>query len=131
MACRQIPGCFNENADYIRGTKGALIISGDSLRIVGENPWVCDTETPVRDMYEQEHVELFESIRNGSAKNDGEWMCHSTLLALMGRMSAYSGKRLTWKQLLASKEDLAPDDLKWDDSFTPHELAVPGKYKLL
>jgi predicted dehydrogenase len=134
MASRQIPGCFNENADYIRGTKGMLTINGSRVQIEGENPWSYAEEDAEkdRDMYDQEHVEFFESIRAGAARNDGEWMAHSTLVAIMGRMAAYSGKKVTWKHMLESKEDLAPaETLKWEDSFTPHATPLPGKYKLV
>ena len=53
-------------------------------------------------------------------------MCHSTLLGIMGRAAAYTGKRITWEQILNSTGDLAPDDLKWDSSFTPGPLPMPG-----
>lgn len=81
-------------------------------------------------MYQTEHNELFESIRNGDAKNDGEWMAHSTMLAILGRMAAYTGKKVTWEDALNSKEDLAPDDLKWNDEFDPGGIPMPGQTKL-
>ncbi len=134
VANRQIRNCANENADHIAGTKGSLIINGGRVQIMGETKWSYPEEDAERDrdMYDQEHVELFESIRNHQAKNDGEWMAHSSSLAIMGRMAAYSGKRITWEQLLASKEDLAPaESLHWDSSFTPHPMPLPGKYQLV
>jgi predicted dehydrogenase len=134
LASRQIPNCFNENADVIRGTKGTLLINGGRVQIIGEKNWSYSEEQAEqdRDMYDQEHVELFESIRKGQAKNDGEWMAHSSLVAIMGRMSAYTGKKVSWKHMLESKEDLAPEaTLNWGDSFTPHALPEPGNYKLV
>ena len=133
VANRQIPNCANENADYITGTKGSAIINGSRLQITGENKWSYpeDQAENDRDMYDQEHVDFFDSIRNGKAHNDGEWMTHSSLVAIMGRMAAYSGKRITWKQLLELNEDLAPEEtFKWDSNFEPHETPIPGKYKL-
>lgn len=133
VANRQIPNCANENADYITGTKGSAIINGSRVQIIGENKWSYPEEDMEkdRDMYDQEHVDFFDSIRNNKANNDGEWMCHSSLVAIMGRMAAYSGKKITWKQLLDSNEDLAPEEtFQWDSSFKPHETAIPGKYKI-
>ena len=83
------------------------------------------------DMYQTEHNELFESIRKGDAKNDGEWMAHSTMLAILGRMAAYTGQKVTWEDALNSKEDLAPDNLKWNDKFDPGGVPMPGKNKLV
>ncbi len=142
VANRQIPNCSNENADYITGTKGSAIINGPRVQITGPNKWSYPEEQAEkdRDMYDQEHVEFFDSIRNGKAHNDGEWMAHSSLVAIMGRMAAYTGQKITWKPsadgkwpgLQQSKEDLAPEEnFQWDSSFKPHETPIPGKYPLI
>jgi hypothetical protein len=126
LGSRQIPGCYNENADTIRGTKGSLIIGkGNKPFIDGEQRWRFDGES--KDMYQVEHDELFAAIRKGEVLNDGSWMLHSTMVGLMGRMAAYTGKKLTWKDAITSTEDLAPDDLKWGDKFTPTPMPMPGK----
>ncbi len=126
VASRQQPNCDSENADYIRGTKGVCIIGkGASPVIKGETDWRFRGED--NQMYTQEHIELFQSIRAGAPINDGAFMCHSTMLGIMGRMAAYTGKRVTWEQVLNSKDDLAPEDtLKWDSSFTPTPMPKPG-----
>ena len=124
VASRQQTNCDNENADYIRGTKGVCIIGkGAAPMIKGQTNWRYRGED--NEMYKQEHVELFTSIRAGAPISDA-WMCHSTLLGIMGRIAAYTGKRVTWQQVLDSKDDLAPDDLKWDSSFTPSPMPLPG-----
>jgi predicted dehydrogenase len=125
VASRQQVNCDGENADYIKGTKGTCIIGkGGRPYITGEKKWRFEGED--NDMYGQEHIELFQSIRSGKPVNDTEFMCHSTMLGIMGRMAAYTGKRVTWEQVINSKQDLAPDDLKWDSSFTPTPMPMPG-----
>ena len=69
---------------------------------------------------------MSEALRKGKPVYDGDWMCHSIFLGLMGRMAAYTGKRIKWEQIIDSKEDLAPDDLKWDSTFTPTPMPRPG-----
>ena len=129
VASRQQTNCDSENADYIRGTKGVCIIGkGAAPFIKGETNWRYRGED--NEMYKQEHMELFQSIRAGTPLND-PWMCHSTMLGIMGRMAAYTGKRVTWEQVLNSKDDLAPDDLKWDSSFTPSPMPKPGVTQLV
>ena len=77
----------------------------------------------------QEHTDLIESIRSGKPINELKNVAESTLTAIMGRMSAYTGKAVTWDQALESKEYLMPSKLEWASlPFPP--VAVPGKTKL-
>lgn len=101
---RQWPGAFNQNDDMVLGEKGVAIINGwdNDFRISGEKPWRFEGED--NDMYQTEHDELFAAIRAGKERNDGVWMARSTMLAIMARMSAYTGEKLTWEQALASQE---------------------------
>ena len=66
-------------------------------------------------MYQNEHDELFASIRSGKPINDGEWMAHSTLMGIMGRMAAYTGQEITWEQAMNSQEKLVPDAAGLED----------------
>ena len=130
LGSRQQRDCYGENHDYINGTKGtALIVRGNCV-IRGDENWRAGADLN-NDMYQTEHNELFESIRKGEAKNDGEWMAHSTMLAILGRMAAYTGQKVTWEDAINSKEDLAPDDLGWNDKFDPGGVPMPGKTKLV
>jgi hypothetical protein len=64
-------------------------------------------------MYQVEHDELFASIRRGEAINNGHYMTLSTMLAILGRMAAYTGKTITWKDAINSQEDLSPPSYEW------------------
>ena len=85
---------------------------------------------PVGKMYQIEHNELMQSIRDGKPMNDGVWMAHSTMMAIMGRMSAYSGKQVTWDFALNSKLDLQPPDISFRD-LPVDPVAVPGRTPLI
>jgi hypothetical protein len=78
------------------------------------------------DMYQTEHNELFASIRAGKPINNGEYMAHSTLLAIMGRTAAYTGQEITWKMALESKEDLSPPKYEWNAELAKPSIAVAG-----
>jgi len=130
LANRQIEGCYNENADYITGKKGVCTIGRGPLpRIEGETNW--SFEGTKNDMYQAEHDALFASIRQSKPINDGERMATSTLLAIMGRMAAYTGREITWDEALNSKEELFPTKLTWDMSHAVPPLALPGKTKFI
>jgi myo-inositol 2-dehydrogenase / D-chiro-inositol 1-dehydrogenase len=118
LGCRQIEGCYNENSDYILGTKGSATIGrGPMPRIAGEKTWTFTGQK--NDMYQAEHDALFASIRRGQPIHDVEWMTTSTMLAIMGRMAAYTGQQITWEQAINSQEALYPYDAKLDWNGTP------------
>jgi predicted dehydrogenase len=123
-SCRQINGCDNDTSDHFWGTKGYCNVFGHE--ITGENKWKY--EGPANNMYQTEHEELYASIRNAKPINNGEYMAKSTLLAIMGRMAAYTGKTVTWDQALNSKEDLTPPKYEFGPLETP-PVAVPGTTK--
>jgi predicted dehydrogenase len=105
--CRQQRGCANDVSDHILGTKGTCDVMKHS--ITGEHPWRHRPGKKGDDnMYQNEHDELFASIRAGKPINNGDYMCKSTLMAIMGRMATYTGQVITWEQALNSKEDLTP-----------------------
>lgn len=130
LANRQIVGCHNENADYIMGSEGTCTIGKGPLpRIEGKTKWTFEGQK--NDMYQQEHDELFASIRQGKPVNDGERMSTSTMLAIMGRMAAYTGQQITWDQAMNSQEALFPANLDWNGKLAVAPMAMPGITKFL
>src|SRR5205807_1363618 len=81
--------------------------------------------------YVQEHVDLIAAIRNGKPINELKTVAESTLTAIMGRMSGYTGRTVTWEQALGSKEDWMPEKLTWETSVPEWTVAIPGKTKLV
>jgi len=137
LGSRKSEGCFNENADYVRGTKGTLVIGRGSVPYIEDNTGkkIWSHRAPrdgEADMYQVEHNELFASIRNGKHINDGPRMINSSMMAIMGRMSAQTGKEVTWEQAMAANEDLFPgeENLQWSQSHKPHDVPVPGVYQI-
>ena len=126
--CRQQDGCASEVSDFVIGTKGTAEIM--KHQITGENPWKSKIDPRQDDMYQNEHDELFASIRKGEPINNGDYMTKSTLLAIMGRMSTYTGQVITWEMALNSKEDLTPAKYEFGDIATP-PVAHPGVTKFV
>ena len=58
--------------------------------------------------YVQEHIDLLESIVSHKPINELKQVAESTLTAIMGRDSAYTGKDITWEKALNSKLDTFP-----------------------
>ncbi|MBI1368759.1 MAG: twin-arginine translocation signal domain-containing protein [Planctomycetes bacterium] len=129
-SCRQLAGnskCHNGVNDYLIGNKGKAELQSHS--ITGENEWKFKLERGVSDdMYQNEHNELFAALRAGRTINNGTYMAQSTMMAIMGRMSAYTGQKLTWDQALNSQEKLVPDTFAWGPAPEP-KVAIPGETK--
>ena len=131
--CTQIDRTPNDNSDYIYGVNGSCIVNGWTPTHVikdrgGKTAWSYEGQS--RDMYQNEHDELFASIRAGTPINNAVQSCHSTLMGLMGRMAGYCGQVITWEQAMNSKEDLSPIKCEMGD-LPVAPVAVPGVTKFL
>lgn len=124
--CRQQPGCSNDISARAIGSLGTADISERKQVITGPNAW--ETRGKDNNFYQTEHDELFAGIRKGTPINNGEYMAHSSLLAIMGRMAAYTGQSITWEEAFNSKEDLTPPKYEWGPLETP-SVALPGVTK--
>ncbi len=121
--CRQIDGCSSRVAEHIIGTKG---MSDANRSIKGTEVWRWKGDKI--DPYLNEHVRLYKSIRANEGFNEGVQVAESTLTAIMGRMSAYSGQEVTWEQALNSTVSLAPEKYELGALATP-VVSVPGTTK--
>jgi len=125
---RQIGQTYSDNSDYLMGSAGFAKIQGwTGVFIKGKENWRY--RGPKEDMYQTEHNELFAGIRNGKPINDGEWMAHSTMLGIMGRMAAYTGQEIAWEEALNSQQKLVPDKLSWDMKLDFPPVPIEGVTK--
>jgi predicted dehydrogenase len=115
-AARQINGCTNRKVQQIMGTKGYADAAGILYDLQGNEIWKyphpeeSDTESiwKVTNPFVQEHINLVTSIRNGKPISDAEAQVNSTLVTIMGRISAYTGKDVTWEEMMNSDLYLGP-----------------------
>lgn len=126
-SCRQWNGASTDVSDQVYGTHG--IASLQDHKITGPKAWSWRKgDDEPGDMYQNEHNALFASIRAGKVIDNTEYMAHSTLMAIMARMAAYTGQTITWEQALNSTEDMTPKAYAWGAAPTP-QIAVPGVTK--
>lgn len=121
FTCRQQDGCSMHVDELVHGTKGKARILAH--QITGENKWKYDGPKP--SMYRVEHEELFRSIRDGKPIDNSDYMINSTMIGIMGRVAAYTGKTLSWEDAMSSSERLGPAEYAWTDVPEP-SVAVPG-----
>jgi predicted dehydrogenase len=133
--CRTTTGCYNEVSSLIYGTKGRANLTG--CRITGETNWQWKGRC---NPYDEEHRALFQAIREDKPINSGYHMAKSTLATVMGQLSCYTGKEMTWDK--AAKSDFyyppKPEECTMDmkppvkpgpDGSYP--VNIPGRTKLL
>lgn len=131
--CRDIPGCYNETSDHILGTKGRAIMPRKCRIEDRKGNVVWSAEKPTITMYDNEHKELFESIRQGQPLNNSNYMVTSSMLAILAQMVAYSGQTITWEQAMQSEVAFTLPEYSWDVAppIRPladgtYEAAMPG-----
>ena len=123
--CRQMAQCAGDVNDHVIGTKGQAHLMKHTIFAPGTE-WAYEGKP--KSMYEVEHDELFAGLRAGKPINDGEAAAQSTLMAILAREAAYTGKKITWQQMLDSKRDLAPRQYAWGPN-PVMAVPVPGVYQ--
>jgi len=127
--CRQIDGCAGRVEEILVGTKARSVSRPGYAVTSGNGDWRFSGEN--RNPYKQEHVDLIASILGeGRYLNEAKRVAESTLTAIMGRMSAYTGKSITWEQAMNSQLDLSPDAYSFSE-LPVRPVPVPGKTPLI
>lgn len=114
-------------SEAVQGTKGSAFTDGGraEITIYGQ----ADKWRPAgggRDPYQQEHIDMVQSIKDGKPLNEGHRMAESTLTAIMCREACYTGKKILWDQLLNSGQQLFQAAYEWGPLPTP-PVARPGR----
>ncbi len=128
--CRQVGGASDRVSERLVGTSG---VAQPDRWIRGWTRYEYKPKGEPVNPYVQEHVDLIRSIRDGRPLNEGRRIAESTLTAIMGRMSAYTGRELSWEWALKSSQlDLMPPaDMLAGGAVGMAPVAVPGKEPLV
>jgi predicted dehydrogenase len=125
----QIDHVSGRNDQWIVGTKGHAYLDFANAIIEGEKPFKYDG--PAWNPEIRQHADHIAAIREGRRLNEGKRIAESTLTTIMGRMSAYTGRALSWDWVMnASKLDLSPPKYEFGD-LPMEEVAEPGKTALI
>ena len=122
---RQISGCFNQTEDFVYGTEGMAELCAH--RIKGSDPWKFSGEEV--QMHQAEQNEFFKAIRGQRERiNNANYMCKSTLMAILGREACYTGGVISFDDVAMSPQDLRPETYEWGDG-PAVQVPQPGQYK--
>jgi myo-inositol 2-dehydrogenase/D-chiro-inositol 1-dehydrogenase len=134
--CRQINGCANDVSERIQGSNGHTNCVNTIWDPAGAEIWKY--EYPLDDKgqstgnlkispYVQEHIDLVTAIRTGKPINEAENTAMSTLVAIMGRVSAYTGKLVTMDEMMNSDLKLGPKVFAFGPVDVLKEVPLPGE----
>lgn len=136
--CRQINGCTNNVSEFIAGTKGRSNCVNTIEDLQGnpiwryqynEEGWGPDGQPAGKvsvSPYDQEIIDLVAAIRNNTPYNEAEVTAKSTLCAIMGRISAYTGKEVTMEEMMNSGLKLGPETIAMGPVDIKATVPVPG-----
>ncbi|MHC5095946.1 MAG: hypothetical protein ACYSOU_07545 [Planctomycetota bacterium] len=101
-AAKQATNCYDRVSEFFTGADGATWGSGPGKKD-GET-FAREIQIPdfpnVGNPYVQEHVDLIDGILKGKPINEAYNVGSSTLTGIMGRISAYTGQLVRWKDLM-------------------------------
>jgi predicted dehydrogenase len=132
--CRQITGCVNNVSEWIMGTKGMTNCKDTIMDLAGNKIYTYpyplnDKGEPGKSVkispYVQEHIDLVTCIRQDKAVNEAEACAMSCLVAIMGRVSAYTGKEVTLEEMMNSEMKLGPDTYIMGDVGVMKNKVIP------
>ncbi len=108
--CRQINGCTTGVYEVFRGTKGeSYTAQGGTSKITDlDGNELVSYEDHETSPYVQEHKDLITCIRQNIPYNQAEETATSVMVAIMGRVSAYTGKEVTFEEMMNSDMKLGP-----------------------
>lgn len=133
--CRQIDDCARNISELIFGTKGYTNAQNKIWNYNGNLLW--EYEYPIGDdgqptnrvaisAMDQEHINLVTAIRSGKYINETQNICESNMTAIMGRESAYTGRQVSWDDMMNSGMRLGPADYKMGPVDIPAVPPTPG-----
>ena len=121
---RTTNGCYDEGSSLVFGSKGKASVM--SCWIKGQQTWRWQGSC---NPYQIEHDTLSAAIRSGNPFNSGDYMVRSTMIGVMGQISCYTGKEVTWDQINQSDFHYPPkpEDCR-DDMEAPAKPGANGSY---
>ena len=134
--CRQINGCVGNVSEHIQGTEGSSNCRNSILDLKGNEIWKYEypldeqgkpSSGKMKDPYVQEHIDMITAIRTGKPFNELENTAISTMTAIMGRISAYTGKETTWDEMMNSDLKLGPKVFAFGPVDVPKDVPVAGE----
>jgi predicted dehydrogenase len=101
--CRQIGGTNTMVGERLRSTD-AEISGGGRVQKIGGDAVQLEGDFQDGNPYMIEHVDLLKGIMSGDVLNEGENVAMSTACAIIGRISAYTGRTIRMSDIIENEK---------------------------
>jgi myo-inositol 2-dehydrogenase/D-chiro-inositol 1-dehydrogenase len=98
--CRQISGTQQNVGEMFTGTEGFCYGGG---KLKGKDVSIPEFKIDTDNGMVQEHVDMIRSVMAGKPLNDAQRIAEVTLVAIIGRMSAYTGQMIRWNDVMKNE----------------------------
>lgn len=131
--CRQLAGAYGRVGEMFTGTEGSCFGGG---KMNGKDVSIPEIKLESDNAMVQEHIDLITSVRAGKPRNEAKQIAESGLVAIMGRMSAYTGQMIRWVDVTENEKSpffsykcsVDPLTFETGEIKLPEEVpAIPGK----
>ena len=94
--CRQLSGAYGRVGELFTGTEGVCLGGG---KLTGKDVSIPEIKLDSDNGMVQEHVDMIRSVLTGKPLNHARRIAEVTLMAIMGRISAYTGELVRWTDI--------------------------------
>jgi predicted dehydrogenase len=136
---RHMPGCRQEFASYVHGTKGSAVIStavhtpakcriykGQDVTKKADLVWAFPQPEPSPYQLEWDH--LIAAIRDNTPYNEVKRGVEASVVTALGRMACHTGQELTYDEVLNHEHQFAPGIAALTSPDSPAPLQMePGQ----
>jgi predicted dehydrogenase len=131
--CRQIAGTYQRVGEIFTGSEGVCQGGG---KLTGRKVEVAEIKLDTDNAMVQEHVDMIRSVETGKPLNHAKRIAEVTMVAIMGRISAYTGELVRYSDLASNEASplfnqscspSAADFEKGTIVMPAEEPPVPGK----
>jgi myo-inositol 2-dehydrogenase/D-chiro-inositol 1-dehydrogenase len=95
--CCQISGNYNRIGEFFRGTEGEVYGGG---KLTGKEVAIPELRSDSPESTVQEMVDLIRSVEKDQPLNTTQIVAEATATAVLGRIAAYTGKMVRWRDLM-------------------------------
>ena len=135
--CRQVNGTYGAVDELFHGTEGSTTGGGKMQSSKLASIQIPDFKVQHDNPYVQEHIDLLQSIMKNQPLNGARTVAESTLTAIMGRISSYTGQMVRWSDLTTDTKSQwynftlspTPADFESGNVVAPKDdvWAIPGE----
>ncbi len=99
--CRQLSGAYGRMGEMFTGTEGSCYGGG---KLKGKDVTIPEIKLESGNGMVQEHVAMIRGVMTGKPLNEAKRIAEVTTVAIMGRISAYTGQMVRWSDLMVNEK---------------------------